>query len=241
MKKYSLLIMAFILSVSLMACNQQNEPANQSLASFSYEEDVAIYKDGDPVTAIYAVPSLGIDPATGQELYVDINGNPTWEYNADDERICGDTSPKLQGSFGVNGRYKNLSVSLGFSYSLGSQEFNQTLLDKVENASLVNNVDRRVLTETWHKEGDVKPFGHPLGDAVSRSARFVQDNNWLKFSSLNLTYDLGADSFIKKIKMSSMQLTFTTNDLFYLSTIKRERGTSYPFARSFTFGLRMNF
>lgn len=209
--------------------------------NYNKSENHSQYKDGDPVTAIYAVSSLGIDPATGQELYLDLNGNPTWEYNADDERICGDTAPKLQGSFGLNGRYKNLSISLGFSYSFGSQEFNQTLLDKVENASLVNNVDRRVLTETWHKEGDVKSFGHPLGDAISRSARFVQDNNWLKFSSLNLTYDLNADSFIKRIKMSSMQLTFTTNDLFYLSTIKRERGTSYPFARSFTFGLRMNF
>lgn len=204
-------------------------------------ENHSQYKDGDPVTAIYAVPSLGIDPVTGQELYLDLNGNPTWEYNADDERICGDTSPKLQGSFGLNGRYKGLSASLGFSYSLGAQAFNQTLLDKVENASLSNNVDRRVLTDTWQKEGDIKPFGHPLGESVSKSSRFVQDENWLKFSSLNLTYDFGREGFIKKLKLTSLQLTFNTNDLFYLSTIKRERGTSYPFARSFTFGLRANF
>lgn len=32
----------------LAACNQQNELTGQSLASFSYEEDAAIYKDGNP-------------------------------------------------------------------------------------------------------------------------------------------------------------------------------------------------
>lgn len=217
-------------NVSVFANGNRNKSENHSQ-----------YKDGDPVTAIYAVPSLGIDPATGKELYLDINNNPTWIYNADDERICGDTSPKLQGTFGFNGRYKGLSASLGFSYSLGAQVFNQTLLDKVENASLTDNVDRRVLTETWQKEGDIKQFGHPRGDAVSRSSRFVQDDNWLKFSSFNLTYDFNNDGFIKKLKMNSLQLSFTTNDLFYLSTVKRERGTDYPFARSFTFGLRVNF
>ena len=204
-------------------------------------ENHSQYKDGDPVTAIYAVQSLGIDPGTGQELYLDLEGNPTWTYNTDDLRICGDTSPKLQGSFGLSGRYKGWSVSLGFSYSLGAQVFNQTLLDKVENASLTNNVDRRVLTNTWQQEGDIKRFGHPRGDAVQKSSRFVQDDNWLKFSSLNLTHDFNTDGFIKKLKMTSLQLTFTTNDLLYLSTVKRERGTSYPFARSFTFGLRANF
>lgn len=204
-------------------------------------ENHSQYKDGDPVSAIYAVPSLGIDPATGQELYLDRYGNPTWKYNTDDQRICGDTSPKLQGSFGLNGRYKGLSATLGFSYSLGAQVFNQTLLDKVENASLYDNVDRRVLTETWQQEGDIKQFGHPRGDVVQKSSRFVQDENWLKFSSLNLTYDFNTDGFIRKLKLTSLQLTFNTNDLLYLSTVKRERGTDYPFARSFTFGLRANF
>ena len=86
MKKYSLLIMAFILSVSLMACNQQNEPANQSLASFSYEEDVAIYKDGDPGVNPNAFVNIDTYPIDNQNAAVERAKNEcTIEYNATSE------------------------------------------------------------------------------------------------------------------------------------------------------------
>ena len=86
MKKYSLLIMAFILSVSLMACNQQNEPANQSLASFSYEEDVAIYKDADPGVNPNAFVNIDTYPIDNQNAAVERAKNEcTIEYNATSE------------------------------------------------------------------------------------------------------------------------------------------------------------
>lgn len=201
----------------------------------------AQYKNGESVTAIYAVPSLGIDPGTGQELYLDKAGNPTWTYDIDNKRIYGDTAPKMQGSFGLNATYKDFSASIGFSYSLGSQEYNLTLEEKVENASIYNNVDRRVLTDTWQKRGDDAKYGHPLGAVVQSSSRFVQENDYLKFASFNLTYNFNKNGFIKRMRLTSLQLTFNTSDLAYWSTIQRERGTDYPFARSYTFGLRANF
>lgn len=222
----------------------RKESGNMSIfvnGSQNKNKSYAQYKNGDPVTAIYAVPSLGIDPATGQELYLDKAGNPTWTYDIDNKRIFGDTAPKMQGSFGLNATYKDFSASIGFSYSIGSQEYNSTLESKVENASIYNNVDRRVLTDTWQKKGDNAKYGHPLGAVVQSSSRFVQENDYLKFSSFNLTYDFKKDGFIKRVKLTSLQLTFNTSDLAYWSTIQRERGTSYPFARSYTLGLRANF
>ena len=37
--------------------------------------------------------------------------------------------------------------------------------------------------------------------------------------------------------LEALRLSFYANDLFYLSSIKQERGTAYPFTRSYTFAL----
>jgi hypothetical protein len=38
-----------------------------------------------------------------------------------------------------------------------------------------------------------------------------------------------------------MRLQLSTNDLMVLSTVRQERGLSYPFARTFNFSLNLNF
>ena len=103
MKKYNFLILAFVLILSLAACNQQaetiissldepnsnlstNEPAGQSLASFSYEEDAAIYKDGDPGVNPHAFVNTDLFPIENQNAAVERAKNEcTIEYNATSE------------------------------------------------------------------------------------------------------------------------------------------------------------
>ena len=41
-----------------------------------------VYEEGESMTAIKAVPSLGIDPGTGQEIYVKKDGSLTMEWDA---------------------------------------------------------------------------------------------------------------------------------------------------------------
>ena len=43
------------------------------------------------------------------------------------------------------------------------------------------------------------------------------------------------------LKAERIKVNFSTTDLFRLSTIKQERGTSYPFARTYTAGLSVTF
>ena len=68
--------------------------------------------------------------------------------------IVGNTEPKGQGSFGLNASYKNFSLFASFMYEFGGQEYNSTLVSKVENADIqYSNVDKRVLTDRWQKPG----------------------------------------------------------------------------------------
>ena len=46
---------------------------------------------------------------------------------------------------------------------------------------------------------------------------------------------------MKKCKIERLRVSAYANELFVLSTIDVERGTSYPFARSFNFSLSVTF
>ena len=108
------------------------------------------FKEGQSTTAIYAVRSLGINPMNGKELFYDLNGNLTYDWSAANKVVCGDTEPKVSGSFGANADWKGFNLNVSFLYQLGGQVYNQTLVDRVEDADLSRNVDERVLKGRWY-------------------------------------------------------------------------------------------
>ena len=72
------------------------------------------------------------------------------------------------------------------------------------------------------------------------TTRFVQDNNELTFSSLSLYYEFNP-RLISKIRLKRLKLAFYMNNIATLSSIRIERGTTYPFARSMSFQLTGTF
>ena len=77
-------------------------------------------------------------------------------------------------------------------------------------------------------------------DAQVRPVRFVQDNDELTFSSLSLYYEFNP-RLISKIRLKRLKLAFYMNNIATLSSIRIERGTTYPFARSMSFQLTGTF
>ena len=68
----------------------------------------------------------------------------------------------------------------------------------------------------------------------------MQDNNVLSLNALTLSYDFNSQ-LIKKIGLNVLRLEVSTNDLLRFSSIKQERGTSYPYAKTVNFTLRASF
>lgn len=225
------------------ALRRQNE-LNASAESIS---PLPRYVEGMSTTAIWAVKSLGIDPATGDEILLKRNGSITSEYDVVDAVVCGDTEPKWQGTINTAFQYKGFGANLSFTYRFGGQMYNETLVSKVENADLRYNADRRVLTERWQKPGDRAQYKRLTNSAdganTQQTSRFVMDENTLQMGSLSLTYRMDSNNapWLKKLRISSMKWGFTMEDVFYASTIKRERGTIYPFSRQFALSLNLVF
>ena len=204
---------------------------------------VRYYNGADP-DDIWAVKSAGIDPSTGRELFYDKEGNYTYDFSYDNEVICGNTRPKIEGVIGTSLNYKGFSVSMNFRYQTGASVFNEALFNKVENISvsgLNKNQDKRALYERWQNPGDKVRF-KDIANAASTpmSSRFIQKENVLSMESVYVGYEF-YEGWIKKIGLSNLKIQASMRDVFRASTIKSERGTLYPFARSLVLGLSFNF
>ena len=236
-------------SVMLQAAHNKNKIMEISTALKNINEKnnqdkttpAAVYEEGESMSAIKAVPSLGIDPTTGQELFMKKDGTITYTWDATDKVICGDSEPKVFGNVGTNLYWKGWNLNMVFKYDLGADYYNSTLAERVEGANPRYNADRRVLNNRWKEPGQ-----HALYKKIKEytttyiSSRFVQKENTLQLTSLSLSYDLNRE-WIRKFGLNTMRLSFYMNDVFRASTVKNERGLDYPFQRSFVFGLNIGF
>ena len=234
-------------TVSLNARTYKSRYAHigNSLSSLNKEGQASVtsttrYYDGGSPTAIWAVRSAGIDPATGQELFIKKDGTYSFTYDVADEVVVGDTQPKLEGVLGTTFYYKGFSLGAYFRYQLGGQIFNTDLYNKVENIDLADinyNQDRRALYDRWSVPGQEAQFkGISLTQRTDKSSRFVMDENTFTGESFNVGYEF-TQPWIKKAGLSSLTLQAYMNDIFRVSSVKAERGIDYPFARSVSFSV----
>jgi len=199
------------------------------------------YFDGADPDDIWVVKSAGIDPSTGKELFIKPDGTYTYDYSYDDEQVCGNTRPDIEGIVGTSFTYKGFSASLNFRYRMGAEVFNYALMNKVENIDYYYNQDKRALYQRWQQAGDIAPFKN-IRDANTSpmSSRFIQKENSLTLESIQFNYEW-IDGWVEKLKLSSCKVFVSMRDAFYLSTIRAERGTDYPYARTLEAGVSLNF
>lgn len=239
------------ISESLKAYNEKVQDHYKTNTDES--EPLLQYVEGGSLTSIFGVRSLGIDPATGNEIFIKKDGTLTDTWSAGDQVVLGDTEPDAQGSFGINMTWRKWSLYATFMYEFGGKMYNQTLVDKVENVNIYEeNVDKRVLTDRWQKPGDIKKFrkltmregrGNIYVPTTRPTERFVQKNNNLSLNSISVEYSLhsGDCNWMKRAGISMLRFGIGANDLFYWSSIKAERGLDYPFARTMNFSLNLTF
>lgn len=218
-----------------------NETMRKLAAENNRSVPVLMYEDGMSMNTIWAVPSAGIDPQTGQEVYIKQDGSLTYTYDTADLVNAGVSAPKYQGNFGFTAEWKGIGLSTTFTYLGGCQYYNSTLVDRVENVDMAYNVDRRVLTGRWQTPGQITPYKKfDSGTTTRATTRFVQDRNELTWSSLTVYYDFPR-KFIRPAYMQHLRLSFYINDITTISSIDIERGLTYPFARNMSFKLTATF
>ena len=161
-----------------------------------------------------------------------------------DKRYCGVNQPKFRGNMSSLFRWKDLSVNLSFAFHWGGKQYNETLRSKVEvTEDIINryNVDQRVFKNRWQKPGDIKPFKGYDSSMTRTTSRYVMNDNVFQFQSANIQYRWHSDYLRKVWRVEAINIGANLSDIFYISSIKRERGTFYPFSRQVSFSFSLMF
>ena len=200
-----------------------------------------LFTEGGSQFNIYAVRSAGIDPASGREIFIKKTGEHTYTYDEDDRVAVGNSNPVLTGSWINTLRYKGFSLSISTTYTFGSDFYNTTLQGKVENIDPYKNIDARAYTERWKKPGDLVRFlAISNKNEMVNSERFVERRNELYVSNIQFSYDFRSQS-LSRIGLKKLSLGIGLSDIGYISTVKFERGTSYPYCRAINLIFRPTF
>ncbi len=223
---------------------------------YSNNQDVSIVKAGLPLGSFFGYVSEGVDPATGDIKYKDLNLNGI--FDPGDRTVIGNAQPDF--TFGLTNRfnYKRLDLVVFFQGSYGNDVYNATRID-LEGMFDSKNQSIAVL-DRWTTENTDTDIPRAVRNGsvnnVYNSSRFVEDGSYIRLKSLTLSYKvLDNGSRIKGIRNLSVYvtgqnlLTFTNysgfdpevNAFGASSTALGVDYGTYPQARSVIIGLNVEF
>ncbi len=124
----------------------------------------------------------------GDVIFVDQNNDGI--INDNDRVAVGSALPDVYGSFGSNLRYRNISLTADFAFSIGNEAYNATRR-QTESMDNFFNQSAAVLNR-WQVEGQQATmpravYGDPSGNALF-SDRWIEDASFLKLRRLMLSY-----------------------------------------------------
>lgn len=224
------------------------EPFNTNIRSVSRVEE------GQPLGYFHAVRFDGVDPATGDAIYFDANGDG--RVNADDRINVGSPHPDYWGGWNNTLSWRGLDLRGFLQFSQGGEIFNLVRIFADDGGYYYDNKVRGVLRR-WQKPGDITDQPRASFDGVSGartvSSRFVEDGSYVRLQELTLAY--GLPSFLSrvgnlqnaKMYISGRNLKTWTDFSWYNPDVNSNGsdanislGTefySYPLARTITFGI----
>lgn len=207
------------------------------------KQSTNMVKEGQALNTLYVVKSLGIDPATGQEIYENLDGTKTFNWDPSQRQAFGTEDSKVWGNISTLLRYKSFALNIAFSYQWGGYKYNQTLVDRVENVNPRYNVDHRVYDYRWRNPGDHARYRdiRTYDIDTQASSRFVMKDNVLQCRLIDLSYEPNPEWLRRTLHMKYLKVGASTENPFRFGTIKQERGINYPFAHTYSLSLTARF
>lgn len=214
------------------------------------------YEVGKNPFELHNVIYAGVDPRDGQQMWYTKDGNLTKHFSEDDEVALGKSFiAPWNGGFGINARWKGISLRADFNWSAKKYIFNATnWYIRDPSVAVERNTNGAVeLLNVWTKPGDVTDmpnrfdlYGQP--QKVVADSRFVENASFLRLKNLTVTYSL-PKKWMDAIKLNDITFHFTGRNLI---TITDFTGVDpeyegnvvqmmYPNTRQYEFGLEVTF
>ncbi|WP_224485519.1 SusC/RagA family TonB-linked outer membrane protein [Robertkochia aurantiaca] len=225
-----------------------------------------ILREGEEINSFFLPEYAGVNPANGEPLYVDLDGNVTNQFSDGFAKLIEGKSPaaEMEGGFYTNFRYKGLGLRADFVYKKGNYILNFQRSAGVS----IGNIDGNQRVEAfnyWKEPGDQNVLPNPIyqNTADQTSTRFLEAGDYVRLRTLTLDYSLPSQ-FLDGTGIDRFRVFFTGQNILTFtdyngdpeiglgSAETAEPGDagfvpgafslfSYPQTRSFTFGFELGF
>lgn len=214
------------------------------LASSSYASRLVI---GESVNISKQFHFLGVDPATGQYVFSDSNGNPTMNPNSATDYVSVDLNPKFYGGFQNTFSYKNISLDFLFQFmnKKAKNEYFPTTL-----TGSVSNNQPAYVTNRWQNPGDIaERMLYTTNSSVSFNNSYLYNDagftsaSYIKLRNASLSWKI-PENWAKKALLRNASVFVLGQNLLTISNYfgrdpEFNSNTSYPASRTLTFGARL--
>ncbi len=205
---------------------------------------------GRPIGEYFINRYAGVNPANGEALWLDKNGEITNEFRESDKVMVGKNYiAPWQGGFGTAIGWKGLSVNVHFSWVGNRWLFNNDRFFEESNGLYTGfNQSRRLLYDRWKQPGDIKDIPR-WGTVPQMDTRFLEDASFLRLKNLMISYTL-PKSWLEKTKFFTSAriyaqgqnlLTFTRFSGLDPEAFSNMYQAQYPMSRQYSFGFELNF
>ena len=242
----------FLWTVSANASYNKNEIKELYEGRDEYELSTTglFLKKGHSFGEFYPNRFAGVNPANGDALWYDKNGNLTNECLDEDKVLVGKSYiAPWQGGFGTSLSWKGLTVSTQFSWVADRWMMNNDRYFNESNGTFVNyNQSKKMLYDRWKKPGDVATVPR-YGIAAQLDSRFLEDASFLRWKNLMVSYTLPANllaplKVVENIRVYAQGqnlLTFTKFQGMDPESSMNIYAAQYPMSRQFSIGLEIGF
>ncbi len=211
-----------------------------------------ITQNGGQLAEAFVYHYVGVNPANGELLFEDINGNITESPTDADKIATGKTRiPTYQGGFGFDFDYKGFFVSSTFTFAADVWRFDFDLENLYDPTNLGQFTVGSDLLNAWtptNTNTNVPSLNAGNLGEDDDSDRFLRDASYIRIRNLQIGYRLPKKfiekTFLKEVGISLQAenlFTFTKWDGFDPESDRNFDVYQYPTPRLYTLGLDLKF
>lgn len=212
---------------------------------------IGIGRNGGPIFERFDVRYAGVNPANGNELFLDKDGNLTETPDVEADRVWSglNTTPEANGNIGLNIDYKGFFIQTQFNYVLGVDQIDNDYANFVDQGDIgVFNLSSDLL-RAWTPENritDIPTIQPGSNVGAFGSNRFLTNKDHLRLRFATVGYTFPKD-VLDKIKLNNLRIFANGENLFTLTKFRgfdaasRVSGRQYPTPVTYSLGIEIGF
>lgn len=212
---------------------------------------ISIGRNGGPIYERFDVRYAGVNPANGNELFYDKDGNITETPDVDKDRVWSglNTTPEAQGSFGLNIDYKGFFFQTQWNYVLGVDQLDFDYANFMDPTSISQFNLSSDLLRAWtptNRVTDVPSIQSGSNVGNFDSNRFLADKDFLRLRFATIGYSFSED-VLKKVGFKKLRIFANGENLLTFTKFRgfdaasRLTGREYPTPVTYSLGLEIGF